>query len=178
VVIEVTERAVAGDPARLLATVAQAREAGWGVAAHIINTVRAHAERTDAVVIAEGIETIKRAREAIPLRAAAAEVGAATPWELMGASREPRRATRDLLVEMCLQLEHQGLDAAEPNVLLACFRTRTTSPRPPAAGMSSWPPGRGSPACSATACRSPRLSGSAAPTWPPTTRCAASGTWS
>jgi EAL domain-containing protein (putative c-di-GMP-specific phosphodiesterase class I) len=29
VVIEVTERAVAGDPARLLATVAQAREAGW-----------------------------------------------------------------------------------------------------------------------------------------------------
>jgi EAL domain-containing protein (putative c-di-GMP-specific phosphodiesterase class I) len=32
VVVEVTERAVAGDPARLLATVAQAREAGWGVA--------------------------------------------------------------------------------------------------------------------------------------------------
>ena len=90
VVIEVTERAVAGDPARLLATVAQAREAGWGVAlddvgaapaslavlpfvrpdavkldmrllqgrttaeaAHIVNTVRAHAERTDAVVVAE-----------------------------------------------------------------------------------------------------------------------------
>jgi EAL domain-containing protein (putative c-di-GMP-specific phosphodiesterase class I) len=32
VVVEVTERAVAGDPARLLATVAQAREIGWGVA--------------------------------------------------------------------------------------------------------------------------------------------------
>src|SRR5215207_8619089 len=32
VVVEVTERAVAGDPARLLATVAQARRAGWGVA--------------------------------------------------------------------------------------------------------------------------------------------------
>ena len=30
VVVEVTERAVAGDPARLLATVAQARQAGWG----------------------------------------------------------------------------------------------------------------------------------------------------
>ena len=94
VVVEVTERAVAGDPARLLATVAQARKAGWGVAlddvgaapaslavlpfvrpdlikldmrllqgrttaeaAHIVNTVRAQAERTDAVVIAEGIET-------------------------------------------------------------------------------------------------------------------------
>jgi EAL domain-containing protein (putative c-di-GMP-specific phosphodiesterase class I) len=32
VVVEVTERAVAGDPARLLATVAHARRAGWGVA--------------------------------------------------------------------------------------------------------------------------------------------------
>src|SRR5215216_7045376 len=98
VVVEVTERAVAGAPAQLLATVAQARRAGWGVAlddvgaapaslavlpfvrpdlikldmrllqgrttaeaAHIINTINtvwAHAERTDAVVIAEGIETI------------------------------------------------------------------------------------------------------------------------
>jgi EAL domain-containing protein (putative c-di-GMP-specific phosphodiesterase class I) len=189
VVLEVTERAVAGDPARLLATVARARQAGWGVAlddvgaapaslavlpfvrpdvikldirllqgrttaeaAHIVNSVRAHAERTDAMVVAEGIETIKHAREAvaagatvgqgflfghpaplpsamppppgeaIPLRQVPAAAGAATPWELVTASREPRRATRDLLVEMCLQLEHQGLDAAEPNVLLACFQ--------------------------------------------------------
>ena len=89
VVVEVTERAVAGDPARLLATVAQARRAGWGVAlddvgaapaslavlpfvrpdlikldmrllqgrttaeaAHIVNSVRAHAERTDATAAA------------------------------------------------------------------------------------------------------------------------------
>ena len=96
------ERAVAGDPARLPAAVAQARGAGWGVAldgvgaapaslavlpfvrpdvikldmrplqgrttaeaGHIINTVRAQAERTDAVVIAEGIETIRHAREAV-----------------------------------------------------------------------------------------------------------------
>ena len=34
-------------------------------AAHIVNTVRAEAERTDAVVIAEGIETLKHAREAV-----------------------------------------------------------------------------------------------------------------
>jgi EAL domain-containing protein (putative c-di-GMP-specific phosphodiesterase class I) len=188
VVVEVTERAVAGDPARLLATVAQAREAGWGVAlddigaapaslavlpfvrpdvlkldmrllrgrttaeaAHIVNSVRAHAERTDAVVIAEGIETIKHAREAvaagatvgqgflfghpaplpsplpplggaIPLRRAQAEAAAATPWEVVATTREPRLATKDLLVEMCMQLEHQGLDASEPNVLLACFQ--------------------------------------------------------
>jgi EAL domain-containing protein (putative c-di-GMP-specific phosphodiesterase class I) len=187
VVVEVTERAVAGDPARLLATVAQARQAGWGVAlddvgaapaslavlpfvrpdlikldmrllqgrttveaAHIVNTVRAQAERTDALVIAEGVETIKHAREAvaagatigqgflfghpaplpsampppgdaIPLRALAAG-GPATPWEVVASAREPRRATKDLLDEMCMQLEHQGLDAAEPNLLLACFQ--------------------------------------------------------
>jgi EAL domain-containing protein (putative c-di-GMP-specific phosphodiesterase class I) len=188
VVVEVTERAVAGDPARLLATVAQARQAGWGVAlddvgaapaglavlpfvrpdvikldlrllqgrttaeaAHIVNTVRAQAERTDAVVIAEGIETIKHAREAvaagatvgqgflfghpaplpsampppgepIPLRQAQAAAGATTPWEVVTAVRPPRRTTRDLLAEMCMTLEHQGLDAAEPNLVLACFQ--------------------------------------------------------
>jgi EAL domain-containing protein (putative c-di-GMP-specific phosphodiesterase class I) len=187
VVVEVTERAVAGDPARLLATVAQARKSGWGVAlddvgaapaslavlpfvrpdlikldmrllqgrttaeaAHIVNTVRAQAERTDAVVIAEGIETIKHAREAvaagatigqgflfghpaplpsempppteaIPLRKAPAAT-AATPWEVVASAREARRTTKDVLVETCMQLEHQGLDAAEPNVLLACFQ--------------------------------------------------------
>jgi EAL domain-containing protein (putative c-di-GMP-specific phosphodiesterase class I) len=189
VVVEVTERAVAGDPARLLATVAQAREAGWGVAlddvgaapaslavlpfvrpdvikldmrllqgrttaeaAHIINSVRAQAERTDAVVIAEGIETIKHAREAmaagatigqgflfghpaplpsvmppppaepIPLRQAQAAAGVTTPWEVVTAARPPRRIAKDVLAEVCMQLEHQGLDAAEPNLLLACFQ--------------------------------------------------------
>jgi EAL domain-containing protein (putative c-di-GMP-specific phosphodiesterase class I) len=187
VVVEVTERALSGDPARLLATVAQARQAGCGVAlddvgaapatlavlpfvrpdlikldmrllqgrttteaAHIVNVVRAQAERTDAVVVAEGIETIKHAREAvaagatigqgflfghpaplptpmpkpgpaIPLQVPA-DASAETPWEVVAAAREPRRAVKDLLVEMCMQLEHQGLDAAEPNVLLACFQ--------------------------------------------------------
>jgi Sensory domain in DIguanylate Cyclases and Two-component system/EAL domain len=179
-------RTLAGDPARLLATVAQARQAGWGwpwttwarpgplavlpfarpdlikldmrllqgrtttEAAHVVNTVRAQAERTDAVVIAEGIETIKHAREAAaagatigqgfpfgypaPLASPLPPPGAAiplqvpvdtaveTPWEVVAAAREPRRATKDLLVEMSMQLEHQGLDAAERNVLLACFQ--------------------------------------------------------
>jgi EAL domain-containing protein (putative c-di-GMP-specific phosphodiesterase class I) len=188
VVVEVTERAVACDPARLLGTVTQARQAGWGVAlddvgaapaslavlpfvrpdlikldlrllqgrttaeaAHIINAVRAQAERTDAAVIAEGIETIKHAREAvaagatmgqgflfghpgplpspmpppggpIPLQRAQASKVATTPWEVVAATREPRRAAKELLAEMCMHLEHQGLDAAEPNVLLACFQ--------------------------------------------------------
>ena len=188
VVVEVTERAVAGDPARLLGTVAQARQAGWGVAlddvgaapaslavlpfvrpdlikldmrllqgrttaeaAHIINTVRAQAERTDAGVIAEGIETIKHAREAaaagatigqgflfgypgplpsplppagraVPLQRAGVATESPTPWEVVAAAREPRRATKELLLETSMQLEQQGLDAAEPNLLLACFQ--------------------------------------------------------
>ena len=41
---------------------------------------------------------------------------------MVASAREPRRATKDLLVEMCMQLEHQGLDSAEPNLLLACFQ--------------------------------------------------------
>jgi EAL domain-containing protein (putative c-di-GMP-specific phosphodiesterase class I) len=188
VVVEVTEKAVAGDPARLLATVARARQAGWGVAlddvgaapaslavlpfvrpdaikldmrllqgrttaeaAHIVNTVRAQAERTDAVVIAEGIETIKHAREAVaagatvgqgflfghpaplpsplpeagdplPLREPPAAAAASTPFEVVAATRPPRRVPRELVAEMSIQLEHQGLDAAEPNLLLACFQ--------------------------------------------------------
>ena len=40
----------------------------------------------------------------------------------MASARESRRVTQDLLAETCMQLEHQGLDAAEPNVLLACFQ--------------------------------------------------------
>jgi EAL domain-containing protein/diguanylate cyclase/two-component system sensory protein len=122
-------------------------------AAHIVvNSVRAHAERTDAVVLAEGIETIKHAREAvaagatlgqgflfgrpgplpsplpppgraIPLRPARAAGAGATPWEVVAATREPRLATKDLLVEMCMQLKHQGRDASEPKVLLACFQS-------------------------------------------------------
>jgi hypothetical protein len=39
-----------------------------------------------------------------------------------GRGRRPGAAARDLVAEMCMQLEHQGLDAAEPNRLLACFQ--------------------------------------------------------
>jgi EAL domain-containing protein (putative c-di-GMP-specific phosphodiesterase class I) len=231
VVVEVTERAVAGDPARLLATVAQARGAGWGVAlddvgaapaslavlpfvrpdlikldmrllrgrttveaAHIVNSVRANAERTDAVVLAEGIETIKHAREAVaagatlgqgflfghpgPLPTPLPPPGDAIPWEVVAASREPRVATKDLLVEMCMQLEHQGLDASEPNVLLACFQeadqfteaTRSRYEFLATRAAFTGALGHGMPMAP--------VAGSAAPTWPPTTRCDRSGTWS
>jgi EAL domain-containing protein (putative c-di-GMP-specific phosphodiesterase class I) len=174
VVVEVTERAVAGDPARLLATVAQAREAGWGVAlddvgaapaslavlpfvrpdlikldmrllqgrttveaAHIVNTVRAQAERTDAVVIAEGIETIKHAREAV---AAGATIG-------------------------------QGFLFGHPAPLPSAMPPPAAAGTRPAASTPSWPT-----ACS-TSRRSPARSSSrpTPPTWPSATCCAATG---
>jgi hypothetical protein len=97
---------------------------------------------------------------------------------VVAASREPRRATRDLLVEMCMQLEHQGLDEAEPNVLLACFQesghftpaTRSRYEFLATRAAFTGVLGHGMPIA--------RWPGSAAPTWPPATRCAASGTWS
>ena len=77
-----------------------------------------------------------------------------------------------------MQLEHQGLDAAEPNVLLACFqeadhftpaaRSRFEFLATRAAFTGAL--GHGMPV-------SP-VAGSAGPTWTPTTRCAGSGTWS
>jgi EAL domain/Sensory domain in DIguanylate Cyclases and Two-component system len=119
--------------------------------ARIINAVRAQAERTDAAVLAEGIETINQARVAVAtgasigqgflfghpgplpspmpppgdpicLRTAPAVADAPTPWEVLAAAREPGRTTKELLLEMSMHLEHMGLDAAEPNVLLACFQ--------------------------------------------------------
>jgi hypothetical protein len=119
--------------------------------AHIVNTVRAQAERTDAAVLAEGIETINHARaaaatgatigqgflyghpgplppamppsgEPIRLQRDPVAADAPTPWQVVAGAREPALASKDLLAEMSMHLEHKGLDAAEPNVLLACFQ--------------------------------------------------------
>jgi EAL domain-containing protein (putative c-di-GMP-specific phosphodiesterase class I) len=188
VVMEASERAVARDPAGLLAAVARARVLGWGVAlddvgaepaglavlpfvrpdaikldlrliqgrssaevARIVNAVRAQAEATGARILAEGVETRRDAevaramgatvgqgwlygrpgglpsatrppRVALDLLAEPAAVEDQTPFELVSAERVPRRARKDLLLPMSLHLEHKGLDAAEPGVLLACFQ--------------------------------------------------------
>jgi hypothetical protein len=97
--------------------------------------------------------------------------------EVVVAAREPRRATMDLLVEMTMQLEHEGLDAAEPNVLLACFQEAGQF-TPAARSRFEFLATRAAfTGASATACRSARWPGSAGPTWTPATHCAASGTW-
>jgi EAL domain-containing protein (putative c-di-GMP-specific phosphodiesterase class I) len=188
VVMEVTERAVARDPAGLLGAVARARAVGWGVAlddvgaepaslavmpfvrpdvikldlrlvqgrttaevARIVNAVRAQAERTGARILAEGIETRRHAEIARSLGATIGQgylygrpgmlptvtraprgqvlllrndfvVETRTPFEVVTASRATERAPKDLLRPMSMHIEHKGLDAAEPSVLLACFQ--------------------------------------------------------
>lgn len=106
VVVEITERALVADPARLFAAVRGIRAAGWGVAlddvgadpaslalmpfidpdvikldlrliqekttaetAAIINAVIAQAERTGAIVLAEGIETPEHRDRALAMGA-------------------------------------------------------------------------------------------------------------
>src|SRR5215218_4657034 len=142
VVVEVTERAVAGDPALDDVGAAPAslavlpfvrpdlikldmrllRGRTTAEAAHIVNSVRAHAERTDAVVLAEGIETIKHAREAV---AAGATLGQGSCSATR--ARCPRRCRRP----------------ARP---FRCARPRRPAPPPPPGrwwrppGSRAWPP--------------------------------------
>jgi EAL domain-containing protein (putative c-di-GMP-specific phosphodiesterase class I) len=189
VVMEVTERSVARDPAMLLGAVARARAIGWEVAlddigaepaslalmpfvqpdvvkldlnlvqgrtttevARIVNAVRAHAERSGARILAEGIETSRHAQIARTLGATIGQgwlygrpgplpsttpsprplldrpaqrpraVVEQTPFEVVSRHRAPERAPKDLLLPMSMHIENKGLDSSEPGVLLACFQ--------------------------------------------------------
>lgn len=188
IVFEVTERAVAHDPAGLLAAVVQARGAAAGIAlddvgaepaslammpfvdpdvikldlrliqdrtsaeiARIVTAVLAHAERTGARILAEGIEQSRHVDVARTLGATLGQgflfgrpgrlprppggtTGAAlrlrpmaevrpgdTPFSVVSACRPTIRATKDLLLPLSLHLERRG-QAVEPGVLLGCFQ--------------------------------------------------------
>jgi EAL domain-containing protein (putative c-di-GMP-specific phosphodiesterase class I) len=117
--------------------------------AMIVNAVAAQAERTGALVLAEGIETEAHRQRAramgatlgqgwllgrpgpLPDRPAAPAathplsrpeppVGD-TPFGILAAARVPREATKELLLPMSHHLEGHALTAAEPPVLLADF---------------------------------------------------------
>ena len=121
--------------------------------ARIINAVRAQAERTGARILAEGIETRRHAEVARSMGATIGQgylygrpeaqpagtraprgeglilrdelvVETRTPFEVVTAARPTERAPKDLLLPMSMHLEHKGLDAAEPSVLLACFQDK------------------------------------------------------
>lgn len=186
-VVEVTERAVAHDPAGLLAAILRAREAGAGVAlddvgaepaslammpfidpdvikldlrlvqertspevAGIVTAVMAHAERTGARILAEGIEQSRHIDVARTLgatigqghlfgrpgrlpRPPSSTTGALrprpavevrpedSPFSVVSACRPTIRATKDLLLPLSRHLERRG-QAVEPGVLLGCFQ--------------------------------------------------------
>lgn len=186
VVVEITERALVADPARLFAAVRGIREAGWGVAlddvgadpaslalmpfidpdvikldlrliqekttaetASIINAVIAQAERTGAIVLAEGIETPEHRDRALAMGATLGQgwllgrpgplptrhtvvshalsftrahpPSPTTPFEAVRNVRAIRSTSKGLLLPMSHHLENHTLSAAEAPVLLSTF---------------------------------------------------------
>ncbi|MDQ3990877.1 MAG: EAL domain-containing protein [Actinomycetota bacterium] len=188
IVVEVTERAIANQPAELLTALARIRQLGWGVAvddvgtdarslaimpflrpdvvkldlrlvrnrpdpdiAATVNAVNAHAERTGAVVLAEGIETEEHLDTALaigatmgqgwrfgypgPLPATAgldagpripfldreANEDHATPWDVVEGEAPVRVGDKRLLAAMSRRLEANA-EGGEAPVVLSCFQ--------------------------------------------------------
>jgi len=120
--------------------------------AEVVAAVNAQAERTGALVLAEGIETPEHADLAramgarlgqgwlfgrpgalpvptrqdrapiVDLRATAGWRRTETPYELVAGSREVQRSTKPLLVAMSKHLERQALTLGGPAVVAASFQ--------------------------------------------------------
>ncbi len=185
--LEITERDLAGSPADLMASLLAARRQGWGVAiddvgavdtslallpilrpdvikldlrlvqqrtttevAGVVSAVRAEAERSGAVLLAEGIETVEQVELAVALGARLGQgyffgrpaplpvrpSGVAipvlphrtaelpvptTPWAMVADSPAIRRATKTLLLALARHLERQA--ATSGGVVLATFQS-------------------------------------------------------
>jgi EAL domain-containing protein (putative c-di-GMP-specific phosphodiesterase class I) len=118
--------------------------------AEIINAVLAHAERTGALLVAEGIETPKQAQLALAMgatlgqgwlygRPTALDARAAwsplvlpharppvsldTPWQQVRDTRPVRRATKPLLQAMSRTLERHAQATGEAAVILGAFQS-------------------------------------------------------
>ncbi|MGX7681826.1 sensor domain-containing phosphodiesterase [Jatrophihabitans sp. DSM 45814] len=130
------------------------RSAPCAAAAAITAAVRAYAERTGAVILAEGIETLEQEQLAqvfgatygqgfrygrpgplpstvpapghvIPRRGGLVPLCGRTPFEVLTATSEPQRARRADLLHISQHLEHQAASGAESSVVLACFQDRS-----------------------------------------------------
>lgn len=187
-VVEMTERSIAADPAGLLGAAATLRAAGCGIAlddvgaipaslalmplldpdvikldmhllrhpndaatARVVNSVIAQAERSGAVILAEGVETAQHLATAramgasivqgwltgrpapLPTEGApslpperlyrrTAEEPTGTPFEILARSRPTGRGTKESLLAISRYLETKGLDSEEPPVVLGCFQ--------------------------------------------------------
>ncbi|GAA4972977.1 diguanylate cyclase domain-containing protein [Kineococcus glutinatus] len=187
VVVEVTERDLLREPARLLAGVDRVRELGWAVAlddvgaepaalalmpflhpdvikldlalvharptsqvAAIVNAVNAEAQRSGAVVLAEGIETPEHADRALAVGAALGQgwlfaraeprppswggaripTGAepappregASAFELLARTRPAQPSTAALVGAVTRHVERQAMLLDDMTVVLACFQ--------------------------------------------------------
>ncbi len=187
VFVELTERALTANPARLLATVARLRGIGARIAlddvgadtrslalmpllapevikldlrlvqekpsqqvAEIVHAVSAEAERTGALVLAEGIETEAHRQTALALGASCGQgwlfghpaelpepgqavsyampeprpgtEGGGSPFEVVTSKRRTRRATKRLLLALSLQIEAQASSLGASAVLLSNFQ--------------------------------------------------------
>jgi diguanylate cyclase (GGDEF)-like protein/PAS domain S-box-containing protein len=120
--------------------------------AEIVTAVNAYAERTGAVVLAEGVEheehlaaaaslgathgqgwhfgrpgplpaVIEPSSRALPSVARAARAAGTTPFEVVGQVLPVRRGTKPLLLAMSWLLERQALELGETAILLAAFQT-------------------------------------------------------
>ena len=128
-------------------------------AAAVVNAVRAQAERSGALVLAEGIETEQQLERALGMGATlgqgwlfghpgplaldgtvlrlprtpapvAAPVRALTPFDVLGAGRPPSVAPVALMAAITRHLEHQALLLDEQAVVLTCFQhARHLTPR-------------------------------------------------
>jgi EAL domain-containing protein (putative c-di-GMP-specific phosphodiesterase class I) len=119
--------------------------------ASIVNAVRAYAEDTGAVILAEGIETPQHAQVArvlgatygqgwlygrpeplpaatrptanpLPLLAMADTAVPATPFELVSRTRSTTVATKQLLLPMSHHLENQAFTGGDSLIVLGCFQ--------------------------------------------------------
>jgi EAL domain-containing protein (putative c-di-GMP-specific phosphodiesterase class I) len=124
-------------------------------AARVMSAVAAHAERTGAVVLAEGIETEEHRVTALALGAtygqgwlfgrpvadvpdagalagitfgagpASTEQTASTPFEVVAPHRTPRPSDRALLVQMSIFLESRAKASGDSAVVLSTFQQHT-----------------------------------------------------
>jgi EAL domain-containing protein (putative c-di-GMP-specific phosphodiesterase class I) len=119
--------------------------------AHVINAVAAEAERSGALILAEGIETAEHAVRArafgaklgqgwhfgrpgelsgggrrcdhqVRLRPAASAARAGTPFSVLGDEVEPRRGDKRLLLALSRQLEAEAEALGEESVVIATFQ--------------------------------------------------------
>ena len=119
--------------------------------AEIVSAVNAQAERSGAVVLAEGIETAEQAELALAMGAQLGQgwlfgrpaalpadptsscrqldlplvvpaMAAATPWELVRDRLPVRRSTKPLLLAMSKHIEHQALVGGGAAVVLGTFQ--------------------------------------------------------